>query len=59
MTVPSPSTSQAESAGGAGANNTNLQRPDETRIYTLAGIFLGLAVLSSVLIAYLVDSLER
>ncbi|XP_043230217.1 UNC93-like protein isoform X2 [Amphibalanus amphitrite] len=49
----------AESAGGSAVNNTNLERPDEVRIYTLAGIFLGLAVLSSVLISILVDSLDR
>lgn len=49
----------AESAGGAAANNTNLERPDEARIYTLAGIFLGLAILSSVLISILVDNLNR
>merc|ERR1719193_371859 len=43
----------------AASNNTNLQRPDETKIYTLAGIFLGLAIASSVLIAILVDNLGR
>ncbi|XP_037084786.1 UNC93-like protein [Pollicipes pollicipes] len=41
------------------SNNTNLQRPSTTKIFTLAGIFLGLAVASSILIAVFVDSLRR
>jgi len=43
----------------AASNNTNLERPPESRIYTLAGIFLGLAIASSALIALLVDNLGR
>ena len=41
------------------SNNTNLERPPESQIYTMAGIFLALAVACSGFIALTVDKLDR
>ncbi|KAF0288150.1 UNC93-like protein [Amphibalanus amphitrite] len=41
------------------SNNTNLERPPESQIYTMAGIFLALAVACSGFIALTLDKLDR
>ncbi|XP_063602289.1 UNC93-like protein [Penaeus indicus] len=40
-------------------NNTNLEKPPEAQIYTMASIYLACALLSSVIIAVFVDPLTK
>nr|CAD7596668.1 unnamed protein product [Timema genevievae] len=41
------------------ANNSNLARPSDEKIYTVAGIYLGCMVLAVCIVAFGVDSLKR
>lgn len=42
-----------------GSNHTNLAKPPMSKIYTMASIYLVCSVLSSIIIAFLVDPLTR
>ncbi|XP_071173793.1 protein unc-93 homolog A-like isoform X1 [Mytilus edulis] len=39
------------------ANNSNLDRPDDTKVYTLCGIYVGCAVMAFIIIATLLDKI--
>nr|CAD7267903.1 unnamed protein product [Timema shepardi] len=40
-------------------NNTNLERPSDEKIYTVAGIYLGCMVIAVCIVSFGVDSLKR